>query len=242
MKGTRPFFALVLGAALPLAGPALAEEVFLVPTKDNTLFEHPAGGLGNGAGVYVFVGKTGEGKIRRGLLAFDVGGSVPAGATITRAALTLHMSKTTAGPVEISLHRALADWGEGTSDAAAQEGKGVAATPGDATWLHTTFDAALWATPGGDFVPEPSATATVDKVGSYTWESPQLAADAQAWLNDPGRNFGWVVIGGESANGTAKRFDSREQADQANWPTLSLTYDATAIAPATWGTLKEHSP
>jgi hypothetical protein len=228
-----------LGTALLLAGPALAEEVFLVPTRDNTLFEHPAGGLGNGAGAYVFVGKTGQGAIRRGLLAFDIAGSVPAGATITRARLTLHLSKTTAGPVEISLHRALADWGEGSSDAAAQEGKGAPAAPGDATWLHTSFDAALWATPGGDFAPEPSAAAAVDQPGAYTWESPQLAADAQGWLDEPGSNFGWLLLGGESANGTAKRFDSREQADQNNWPTLSLTYDATAVEGTSWGEAKQ---
>ncbi|MBI2504652.1 MAG: DNRLRE domain-containing protein [Candidatus Latescibacteria bacterium] len=220
---------------------AIAEEVFLVPTKDNTLFESATGSLGNGAGAYIFVGKTGEGKIRRGLLAFDIAGSVPAGATITRAALTLHMSKTTAGPAEVSLHRVLADWGEGTSDAAAQEGKGAPATPGDATWLHTTFDAATWAAPGGDFAPEPSATTSVNAVGSYTWESPQLAAEAQAWLADPAGNFGWMIAGGESANSTAKRFDSREQADQNNWPTLSITYDATAVAPSTWGAVKEDS-
>jgi hypothetical protein len=140
--------------------------------------------------------------------------------------------------VEISLHRALADWGEGTSDAAAQEGKGAPATPGDATWLHTTFDAALWAAPGGDFTPEPSATTTVDQPGAYTWESPQLAADAQAWLDAPATNFGWIILGGESANGTAKRFDSREQADQNLWPTLSLTYDATAVEGTSWGEVK----
>jgi hypothetical protein len=78
-------------------------------------------------------------------------------------------------------------------------------------------------------------------VGSYTWESPQLAAEAQAWLAEPAGNFGWMIAGGESANSTAKRFDSREQANEALRPMLSLTYDATAVAPSTWGTLKEDS-
>lgn len=231
-----------LGVALLLCTqPLPAEEIFLSPAKDNTLFESATGGLGNGAGAHIFVGKTGEGKIRRGLLAFDIAGSVPAGVTITRAALTLHLSKTISGPVEMALHRVLADWGEGAADAAAQEGKGAPAAPGDATWLHTSFDTAAWTVPGGDFDPQASATTAVDQVGSYTWESPQLAAQAQAWLAEPGSNFGWMIIGGENANSTAKRFDSRELADQNLWPTLSITYDATAIAPSTWGTLKENT-
>jgi hypothetical protein len=227
-------------ALLLLGRPSPAEEVFLTPVKDNTLFESPTGSLGNGAGAYIFVGKTGEGKIRRGLLAFDVAGEVPAGATLTTVALTLHLSKTNAGPVEISLHRVLTDWGEGSTDAAAQEGKGAPAAPGDATWLHTAFDTAAWSAPGGDFAPESSATVTVDALGSYTWESPQLTAQVQAWLDEPASNFGWMILGGENANATAKRFNSRELPDPGLRPTLSVTYDATPVGPATWGALKEN--
>ena len=32
----------------------------------------------------------------------------------------------------------------------------------------------------------------------------------QAWLDDPGTDFGWMIIGDESMSATAKRFDSRE--------------------------------
>lgn len=218
-----------------------AEQVVLFPARDNTLFEHPGGSLGNGAGAYLFVGRTGQPRLRRGLLSFDVAGQVPAGATVTAASLSLHLSKTTAGPVEISLYPVLSAWGEGTSDAAAQEGKGVPALPGDATWIHTFADTARWATPGGDFATPASATAAVDQVGFYAWESPALTAQVQAWLVQPATNLGWLLSGGESTDGSAKRFDSREHPEPGNRPTLTITYDATAVAPATWGKLKEQA-
>ncbi|MGH7613747.1 MAG: hypothetical protein ACREMW_06870 [Gemmatimonadales bacterium] len=40
----------------------------------------------------------------------------------------------------------------------------------------------------------------------------QLVADVQGWLADPASNFGWILIGDESATATAKQFDSRESA------------------------------
>ncbi len=219
--------------------PALAEDLVLTPVKDNTLIENAQGGLSNGAGMYLFAGKTSGNSTRRALLKFDIAGSVPAGATITRASLTLTMSRTIGGEVPISLHRVLADWGEGTSDAGAEEGKGAPATAGDATWVHTFFDTGNWAAPGGDFAPEASATAPVGANGSYTWESPQLAVDVENWLADPGSDFGWVLIGGESAASTAKRFASREHPEEATRPALTLSYDATAVGASSWGQVKE---
>lgn len=234
VKGIALLWALSLSAQ-----PALAEEIILTPVRDNTLFENPAGGLSNGAGTYLFAGKTAGNSIRRALLKFDVAGSVPAGATITSARLALTMSKTTGGEVSIALHRVLADWGEGTSDADAQEGKGAAATAGDATWVYTFFDTGSWAAPGGDFAAEASATTPVGGNGPYTWESPQMAVDAQNWLADPANNFGWVLIGGEDAASTAKRFASREHPEAANRPVLVLSYDATAVEERGWAAVKE---
>jgi hypothetical protein len=39
-----------------------------------------------------------------------------------------------------------------------------------------------------------------------------MVADVQSWLNSPGSNFGWLVLGDESVAGSAKRFDTRESA------------------------------
>ena len=37
-----------------------------------------------------------------------------------------------------------------------------------------------------------------------------MLSDAQLWLDQPLLNFGWLLQGDESAEGTAKRFDSRD--------------------------------
>lgn len=198
------------------------------PTRDNTLYENGAGLISNGAGEYFFTGKTGTSAIRRGLVAFNIAGSIPAGSRVTSATLTLHLSREPAngGPESIELRRLLADWGEATSDALANEGGGAAATPGDATWIHTFSDTGFWSSPGGDFALTVSASQTVDAVGFYTWSGPGLVADVQSWLDNPQGNFGWILIGNETAALTAKRFDSRENAETLFRPQLSVGYEA----------------
>jgi len=209
----------------------ITRTVVLTPTKDNTLYENNDGATSNGIGAFFFVGKTAGGSIRRGLMAFDMAGSLPPGATVVSASVQLQMSKTSGGAATVGLHRALADWGEGTSDASGNEGQGAAATTGDATWLHTFYDTALWQTPGGDFVPTATVSTTVDGIGSYTWAStPTLVAEVQGWLTTPANNFGWVVVGDESANGTAKRFTARESGAAANRPQLTVVYTVTETA------------
>lgn len=219
---------LYAGAALPAEqvtqGGTIPTTVVLTPTKDNTLYESATGNLSNGAGAYFFAGKTAGGNIRRGLVAFAVADQVPTGATIVSATLQLRMSKTAGGAAAITLHRALGDWGEGASNADLNEGSGVTATAGDATWLHTFYDTATWQTPGGDFVPTATATVAVSSITSYQWTSPALVADVQQWLDNPNSNFGWLILGDESAARTAKRFDASENPTPASRPQLTIIY------------------
>jgi hypothetical protein len=49
--------------------------VTLPPSKDTTLYKE--GELGNGAGEFIFAGKTRKGVARRGLIAFDIAAVVP---------------------------------------------------------------------------------------------------------------------------------------------------------------------
>ena len=200
------------------------KEPSLGPVKDNTLYEQPRGILSNGAGQHFFAGKTNSGVIKRGVIAFDITGSMPAGSTVTRVSLSLFMSRTQAANQMIELHRLLSDWGEGGSDASGEEGGGARATTGDATWLHTFFDTAMWANPGGDFSATVSASAPVGATSTYTWSSPQMDADVQAWLDQPASNFGWLLLGNESQDQTTKRFDSRENAVAGNRPRLDVIY------------------
>jgi len=211
---------------------AFGAVVTMGASKDNTLIEDPNGAFSNGAGPSFFVGRVdviSAGLIRRGVIAFDVASRVPAGSTIVGVTLTLNMSKTTAPLEPASLHRLLSNWGEGTSSSSG--GGGAPSTPGDATWLHTFYNTAFWASRGGDFVATPSTTIQVGPIGQYTFVStPGMVADAQFWLDNPSLNFGWIVIGNEAVVATAKRFDTRENLNPALRPLLTVEY--TAVSPA----------
>jgi hypothetical protein len=232
-----PRLGAALGAAASVAfllvgaGVALADTLQMVSSRDNTLYEDAEGDVSNGAGSYFFTGNTEQPdavNTRRGLLYFDVAGNLPAGATVTAVSLRLYMSRASdAAPHATGLHRALADWGEGTSDASGGEGAGAPATPGDATWLHTYFDTQTWTAAGGDFDPAPTAVALVGEQGLYvTWSDPAMVAEIQSWLDEPAGNHGWLVLGDESTIGTSKRFSTREdsEAGGAYRPLLTVQF------------------
>lgn len=229
MITTKTLLAVILTTALVCAGVGSASAAIVVinPSKDNTLYEYdPAeGDLSNALGIHFFAGAVGAplmGKLRRGVLAFDIAGNIPAGSTITGVTLSLNMSRTFADtPRTVELHKLLGDWGEGTSDAGGEEGGGAPATPNDATWRHRFFDTIFWTNQGGDFSATVSASQSVGGVGQYMWSSTQMVADVQSWLDNPASNFGWLVLGDESEFTTAKRFDTRESASP---PALTIQY------------------
>ena len=213
--------AALLGGAPSLA---IAQLANINPIKDNTLYEFVPvdGDRSNALGLHFFTGETGMGELRRGVLAFDIAGNIPAGSAILGVTLTLNMSMTPSGTARTTeLHNLLADWGEGTSQASGGEGEGAPATTNDATWRHRFFDTIFWTTEGGDFSATVSASQSVGAVGMYTWSSPQMVADVQSWLDNPATNFGWLVLGDESEIATAKRFDTRESASP---PVLTILY------------------
>jgi hypothetical protein len=228
-------FALAVAAALSSLGGSLASAgiVNINPSKDNTLYQYDPldGDHSNALGFHFFAGETGMNELRRGVLAFDIAGNVPSGSTITVVSLNVNMSRTpTNTAYVVELHRLLADWGEGTSVAPGEEGDGAPATPNDATWRHRFFDTTFWSTQGGDFSATVSASQMVGQVGQYTWSSAQMVADVQAWLDNPASNFGWLVLGDETAIATAKRFDTRESASP---PMLTIEFiRAPRVAPS----------
>jgi hypothetical protein len=213
-----------------------AATVTLSPAKDNTLYEIPPDSVdvSNGAGDHIFAGRNGRGFSRRAVLAFDLTDEIPSGAQILSAELILHMSRTSTGPRQVSLYRMTADWGEGSSDALGQEGRGAAAQMFDATWRHRFFDADLWEIPGGEFTGTISAVQTVGGIGDYAWTDAQMVADVQMWLDKPESNYGWIVVGDEEISGTAKRFDSRENPNTDFAPTLVVEFDADPADAEGW--------
>jgi hypothetical protein len=222
-------------AMLPLllSSAATADTVMIPAAKDNTLYDEPLGGLSNGAGDSFFTGLTGEPRVTRGLIEFDVAASVPAGSTITDATLTLYMAQASVlnpfVPHTVGVHRALAEWGEGTSHAASGEGGGIAPTAGDATWIHTVFPGTFWTSAGGDYDATATATLLVPVApGFNSWNSAQLAADAQLFLDVPTDNHGWILVGTETSN--ARRFESRTGPTPANQPVLTVEFTPPPVA------------
>jgi hypothetical protein len=229
----KTLLAVILLSALEFAAymSASAGIANIMPSKDNTLYEYdPAeGDHSNGAGFHFFAGENAQGELRRGVIAFDVAGAIPAGSTITAVTLTLNMSMTPTDEKTVELHKLLADWGEGTSHAPMGEGDGAPATPNDATWRHRFFDTIFWTTEGGDFSSVVSASQSVGSVGQYMWSSAQMVGDVQEWLDNPVSNFGWLVLGDESGVATSKRFDTRESASP---PMLTIQFTAPRVLPA----------
>jgi hypothetical protein len=234
MKRSLPFL-----AVLALFGQILfaQQQVVLTPIKDNTLYQTADGSLSDGSGDYLFVGRVGSsggGAIRRTLLRFDIPGTIPPSSTITSVTLTMNMSKSNAGPQTISLQKLTADWGEGTSNANANEGSGAPSSTNDATWIHRFFPATSWTKAGGDFSSVVTASIQVNSVGTCSWGSTsQMVTDVQGWLTNPSSNFGWILIGNEATASTAMRFDSRQNGTVANRPKLTVTYKITSAVSQT---------
>ncbi len=144
------------GQGTPSVGPQWESVLVVTKTftasRDNTLFEYAGVDLSNGAGPAFFAGRTKQpqGSIRRGLIFFDLTDSgIPPNALVTQVTLQLHLSDSNIGPQNVTLHRLVADWGEGNSFS---QGAGAVPTAGDATWRHTFFDTAFWTTPGRGFL------------------------------------------------------------------------------------------
>ncbi len=192
--------------------------------NDNTIYEEFTNNS-NGAGEYFFTGTTVPGNKRRGLIKFDaLGEFLPPCATILSASLTLHMSRTISGPMNVQLRKLNEDWGESFSDASGEEGFGTQAESGDATWRYTFYNTDSWTNSGGVYASDTSAIASVDQIGFYTWTSAKMASEVQSWLRNPNSNFGWILIGNETATATAKRFDTHENIDTSFVPRLTVTY------------------
>jgi len=200
-----------------------------VPLKDNTIWDAQLGQYNsNGAGQYLFAGVNNADNRRRALIQFDLS-TIPAGSTVSQVSLRLHVSRARANNDPASLHRLNADWGEGASNADGEEGLGAPPEPGDATWIHRFYNTALWAQPGADFDPTPSATIVVSgQNGFYTWSGSGLVGDVQAWVDGAALNRGWLLVGNEADLQTVMRLDSRENPTAANRPQLTVVYTPPA--------------
>lgn len=196
--------------------------------KDTTLYESATGSLANGAGDFLFTGRTLQqaDSRRRAVLEFDIQSLVPSGAVINSATLMLYTALVRPSATTVSVHRLTREWNEGTTNASGNEGSGGAPVTGnDATWLHANSPATLWSGPGaaGDFIGAASSSSLIAAANAfYAWNG--LAGDVQGWLADDTSNHGWILIGDESATGTAVQWMSLSHSLDENRPVLVLDY------------------
>lgn len=212
--------------ALMFTSHAGAEFVIVPASRDNVLYENSEGALSNGEGEFLFVGRNNQvqNSKRRSVVRFDVAAHLPPSAWVAGAELALYLDKTSSSLTEMaSLHRVLRDWGEGASRTPGGGGGGDSAEVNDATWLHTYYDTAFWAAPGGDFSPTSSASVAVDTSrGFKIFTSQTLADDVARFYSHPDSNFGWILVGNEAQSGSVRKFVSHDHPDTLLRPVLRL--------------------
>jgi hypothetical protein len=209
----------ILVCAGVMADAASGGTISLTAQQDAALYESTDGSIANGAGQYLFAGRTNQapvGALRRSVIQFNLAGAIPEGAEIVAARLVMNLSQLNGGEAQVSLHRSLSAWTSGSSDPSGGEGSGAPATAGDATWIHSSWSGpasgSFWNAAGGDFVSQASASVTTAATGLYTWSSAGLLSDVRMFAAAPSLNFGWFIIGPESSMGVTRRFDSSESA------------------------------
>ena len=223
---------LILALALPGA-PLAAATVTIPPVADTTLFEEN-GDASDALGPGLYTGRITLTFIRRAFVKFDVAAAVPAGSTIVSARLDMVVTATKGNPVDVSLWRATAAWGEGTSNAPLPGGTGAQATAGDATWTRRVWPGTPWITPGGDTAGFASATSPISTaLGMFSFgPTGAMTSNVQGWLDTPATNFGWQLRGDElQAAPSARRWGSRESANAAERPVLTIVYNAPGGPP-----------
>lgn len=216
----------VLLAATFGTGSVHAIETLTVSASQDASIYNNATSNANGAGVSFLAGNNGNGQTRRALIQFDLSSIAP-GAIVQSARLELYMDQSpNATARTISLHPILESWTEGSTDPGGLQGQGAAGSAGDVTWSNRSLPSLAWTTAGGTFG-SASASTSVTGVGWYAWEATSslntaMLEDIQDWIDAPGTNAGWMLLGVESGTSTVKRFVSSE--GDANFaPKLTLT-------------------
>ncbi|MEO9532022.1 MAG: DNRLRE domain-containing protein [Crocinitomicaceae bacterium] len=214
---------LILCAALLVGSISISQSVNLNPSQDNAIFSESTNSSGAGK---LFSGTTNGSDFRRALLQFDIAGSIPSGAVITSVSLDLNVDNAGGGSGndDYDLHPVSTPWGEATSVGSGGGGQGGAPVAPDATWVDAMFGTSTWTSAGGDFGASSATTTIPATTGTYTWTSAQMVVDVQNWLDNPGNNNGWILIGDEVGTGNARRFGSKEQGTA---PVLTINYTCT---------------
>jgi len=149
---------------------------------------------------------------RHGLLRFDLA-SLPPGAIVESATLSLHLLQHDPGDMSVALHRVDAAWTEGTRD-----GSGAA---DGATW-HTHDGTLAWGTSGGDYAAAAVDTVAVTSVDGQRSEW-DLTALAQQWVSAAAPNHGLLLRYASGAS-VDHAFASSDHPLASTHPRLTVAY------------------
>jgi hypothetical protein len=201
--------------------------VVLSATQDNSMFSEN-GTYSNGTGEQLFAGRINSGgALRRALIKFNVS-SIPPNAIITDAKLEIYVELSPRtnlfGFNNFSIHKLTKNWGEGAS--ISFSGRGSTAQTNDATWEYNFYTSSQWTNPGGDFVATATATATGRLNLWSEWNGTGVINDINAWRSNSTTNYGWILLGEETVNASARVFSSRSNG--SNPPKLTITYTLPA--------------
>jgi hypothetical protein len=215
MKGVSPTRILVAALCSVVAATSgRADSILLAPVADAEINQFtPDANYPFGSSIATGkLGVNSGNEVRRALIRFDPSGQIPPGAVITAVSVTVNVVRIPGTPANstFDLRRVLQSWTE----------TGV-------TW-NSRSNGLPWNSPGaegvGDAFASASSSVFVTGLNSYTFPfTPALLSDVQSWLNNPGTNFGWLLVSeDEVTSETARRFGARE--DPANAPVLEIDY------------------
>lgn len=185
---------------------AAQDTVSLEPSRDITIIED--GSDGGGSSIYIAAGVDSSGNRQRTLLAFDDLSDIPDNMVVQEVTLSVFVNLTQAGEVPVELYRLTSNWSEN-----------------DARWGRR-MASQNWSNAGGDFVAGASVQTQIAGADRfYTFQSTtDLVADIEFWRENPGQNFGWIMIASEPQGETFKRMASSEMGSPVFRPELSITF------------------
>lgn len=227
--------AVAVGLVLAAIGPQPAEAKPLFSTLTtnanfDTTLHNLSGetGYNFGAYAYIFAGQyTPNGEVNRAIVAFDLS-SIPAGATINSASISLYLEQNYAGVTrDMRAYRILRDAGEGT-----QSGSGCTGT--GATWVAAKCGTVNWGTAG-------AANTSTDReatdVGSMSVTSAQTTGQYYTLTLSTSAVAGMISGGGFTNRGFLLQMDtesndlhywSSREGSHAPYMTVDYTVPPTA--------------
>lgn len=227
----QPRLAWELAKALPFATSPLTLQPDAAAGLDTSVYQgSPTFNYGITTTIFSGAYNTlGTQKIR-GLLQFDIS-SLPVGATLTAATLTLYLESVfNATSVNIEARRGLTQWYEGAKNGAAPD---VGQDGSNWNYRNANGNVAWAGGAGGGSGSDWSASITsqnaiTNVTGAYNWD---VLTDVNAWYGGTATNYGhWFRSSGEANLNTVKLFTSSDGATAGNRPKLVITYTLPATA------------